>query len=101
MVNHVDWSHRDVHMFARHRITTSQADEALSDPERVVIEPDYASRSGRSTRIIGYAASLSDLLTIIVVRDEGVDYGASGWRSNIKDRAIYHSKEESWASSQT
>lgn len=95
MDKHVDWSHRDVHMFARHRITTSQADEALSDPERVVIEPDYASRSGRSVRIIGYAASLSDVLTIIIVHHDGVDYGASGWRSNSKDRAIYHSKEES------
>ena len=41
-------------MFARHGITAKQADEALTDPEAVVFDPDYASLSGRSVRTIGW-----------------------------------------------
>jgi hypothetical protein len=32
----------------KHDVTNDQADEALRDPERVVIQPDYKSRSGKS-----------------------------------------------------
>lgn len=93
MFRNVDWSERDVHMFERHGVTTSQTEEALADPERVVLNPDYASRSGQSVRVIGYAGSIDHVLSVILVVEEGHVYGASGWRSNLKDRTIYHQKE--------
>lgn len=79
-------------MYERHGVTTAQGDEALADPERVVIDPDYASKSGQSVRIIGYSPSRQEVLTVIVVVDGGHEYGASGWPSNDKDRRIYHQK---------
>jgi len=94
MFTNVDWSERDAYMFTRHGITTSQAEEALADPERVVINPDYASKSGQSVRIIGYAPSVDAVLTIIVVNDNGHEYGANGWASNQRDQNIYHQKEQ-------
>ncbi|MGB8381918.1 MAG: hypothetical protein WCG47_11815 [Dermatophilaceae bacterium] len=66
-----------------------EANEAVDDPERVVIDPDYSSTSGRSARIIGFSQSANDVLTIIVLTDEGVTYGVNAWRSNARDRRIY------------
>jgi hypothetical protein len=94
MFTDVDWSERDAHMFTRHGLQTWVADEALEDPNRIVIEPDYASKSGASVRIIGYSPTLKTVLTVIVVVDEGREYGASGWESNSKDRSIYYRKGE-------
>jgi len=42
------------HMEARHGISTMVADEALTDPNRVVIDPDYGSVGGGSVRVVGY-----------------------------------------------
>lgn len=74
---------------ASHDVTPSEADEALSDPERVVIEPDYNSTSGRSVRIIGFSQTVGDVLTVIVLTDEDATYGVNAWRSNARDRRIY------------
>lgn len=90
----VNWSKRDEHMFERHGITTGQAEEALADPERLWIEPDYASRNGISIRVVGYCSSIDTLLTLILVPHEGTMYGASGWRSNSKDQRLYREKGE-------
>lgn len=43
---------RDEHL-ARHGVTIDQANEALDDAKRVVIDPDYASKSGVGIRTIG------------------------------------------------
>ena len=94
MFRNVDWSERSAHMFAKHALRTAQADEALEDPNRVVINPDYASKSGQAVRIIGYSPTLQTVLTVIVVVDSGHEYGASGWESNTKDRRIYYRKGE-------
>lgn len=85
----VDWTHGAAHMQANHGITATVADEALGDPDRVVIDPDYNSRSGQSVRIIGFSTTADELITVIVVVDDGVEYGANGWASNTKDRRIY------------
>jgi len=74
-------------------VTPEDADEALLDPVRIVIDPDYNSTSGRSVRIIGFSRSVDDLITVIVLEDEGVMYGANAWRSNAKDRRIYEEGE--------
>jgi len=33
-------------MEERHGVSVEQAEEALADPNRIVFEPDYASKSG-------------------------------------------------------
>ena len=54
MFMQVDWSHRSDYVLLRHGVTVSETEEALFDPERLVLEPDPASRSGRSVRVIGW-----------------------------------------------
>lgn len=88
----LDWSKRASYMFTKHGIETHCADEAYEDPERAVIQPDYASISGQSTRIIGWSRCADAVLTVIVVEDEGHLYGANAWKANEKDQAIYHGK---------
>ena len=73
-----------------HGISVEQAEEALADERRVVFEPDYASRSGQSVRVIGYSATASAVLTVIVVTDEtGKEWGGSGWPANKRDKTYY------------
>lgn len=93
MFEDVDWSYRAGYMFEKHGVTAEQANEALRDPMRAVVDPDYASKSGEGTRIIGYSPSFGDVLSIIVVLHGGREYGANGWRANDKDRAIYREVE--------
>lgn len=38
--DHIDWTHRGAYMHARHAITVEVANDAISDPQRVVIDPD-------------------------------------------------------------
>ena len=74
---------------ANHDVTPSEADEALADPKRIVIEPDYNSTSGRSMRVIGFSQTVGDLLTVIVLIEDNVTYGVNAWLSNARDRRIY------------
>ena len=89
MFERVDWSHRGEYMEDSHGIIPRVADDALADPNRVVIDPDYNSVTGRSVRIVGYADLIDAIVTVIVLSDGGVDYGVNGWRANEKDRRIY------------
>lgn len=81
-------------MEAKHGITPEVADDALGGPDRVVIEPDYNSTSGRSVRIIGFSVLADDLVTVIVIEEDGVEYGVNRWLSNAKDRRIYYDTAE-------
>jgi uncharacterized DUF497 family protein len=86
----LDWTHRGEYIYAKHGVTIAAANSAVRDPERVAIEPDYNSESGRTVRIIGYSTVLDDVLTVIALRGEnGVEYGVNCWVSNVKDRRIY------------
>lgn len=76
-------------MHRKHGVTTEEADEALDDPDRVVLNPDPASKSGQSVRVIGYSISAADLITVITVEYEGTTYGGNGWRSSDIDRRRY------------
>jgi uncharacterized DUF497 family protein len=88
----VDWSHRSEYINAKHGVTTEQANEALADAAAVVIDPDPASISGKSTRTIGYSASLGDILTVITVEDEGITCGSNAWAANDRDRRTYRER---------
>jgi hypothetical protein len=63
----VDWTHGAAHMKDNHGITPEVANQALGDPDRVVIDPDYNSRSGQSVRIIGFSVTADDIITVIVM----------------------------------
>src|SRR5689334_21129756 len=89
VLERVDWSHRGAYMQRKHGISPAIANEALEDPNRVVIDPDYNSESGRSARIIGFSVAADDVITVIVLEDDGIEYGVNGWTANAKDRGLY------------
>lgn len=76
-------------MLARHGIHPEWADEALSDPDAVVLDPDPSSKSGQSVRTIGWSVTASRLITVITLVHEGTLYGVNGWESNSTDRRVY------------
>ena len=43
----VDWTKRGEYL-AKHGVTVTQASEALTDPDAVVFDPDYNSRTGEA-----------------------------------------------------
>lgn len=85
----VDWTYQADYMATRHGVTVEQANEALADPDALVFDPDYASRSGRSVRTIGWSPSSGRLLTVITVVDAGVVYGVNAWPANDIDTRHY------------
>src|SRR4051812_45241648 len=92
----IDWRHRDVYIRTRSErrpgdtgIQPEWADEAAVDPMAQVIDPDPASRSGRSTRVIGYSAAADMVITVILLTDEGITYGVNAWRANASDEREY------------
>ena len=92
MFEAADWSHRGDYI-AKHGVTSAQADEAIADPERVVINPDPASKSGRGVRIIGYSTTAQAVLTVIVLDDEGTTHGVNAWKANARDQRLYRGEE--------
>ena len=89
----VDWSHRGGYVALKHGILPSEANEALRDPERLVIEPDPASKSGRSVRVIGWSHTHGAALTVIVLENDGIEYGVNAWPSSPTDQRRYFEEE--------
>lgn len=83
------WADDRSEHLARHGVTISQAEEALADVDRVVIEPDYASKSAKGIRTVGFSRSFGDVLTVLTVPFEGDVYGATAFRANRRDRYHY------------
>ena len=96
----VDWSQRGAYMQRKHGVAPATADEALEDPNRVVIDPDYNSESARSVRIIGFSVTADDVITVIVLENDGTEYGVNGWTANEKDRRLYAAGSEGEADEQ-
>lgn len=92
----VDWRHGAKHMWTNHRVTVEEANEAMADVDALWLDPDPKSTSGSSIRVIGYCPSRREVLTVILVRDSGVDWlwGANGWPANSTDRAKYRQGSE-------
>ena len=76
-------------MYERHGITIEQATEALEDPDALIIDPDYASRSGLSTRTIGWCDGRAELLAVITIRRGRTTYGINAWPANRGDARRY------------
>ena len=76
-------------MWFRHRILVSWAQEACQDSARIVLDPDPASRSGRSLRVIGLSRQANSILVVILVRQGSTFFAATSWRANEQDRRMY------------
>ncbi len=85
----VDWTKRGEYL-AKHGVTVTQASEALTDPDAVVFDPDYNSRTGEGVRTIGFSPSAASVMTVITYVMDGVTNGASAWKSNSRDRRYYY-----------
>lgn len=88
----VDWNERADYMFAKHGVTVEQANEALTDPDRVVLDPDPASRSGVSIRTIGYSPTRREIIAVLTVDEDGIVYGINGWPANSTDQRRYRER---------
>jgi hypothetical protein len=88
-VTEVDWKYRADYIRRRHDIEAEWPNEALDDPDALRIEPDPASRSGRSVRTIGYSGRAGGLVTVITVEEAGVTFGVNAWRSSETDARRY------------
>lgn len=76
-------------MRLRHRVLPSWAQEAWEDPTALVVDPDPASRSGRSIRVIGYSPGARAVLVLVLVKDADQLIAASAWRANASHRRRY------------
>jgi len=83
-----DWSFRERYMQTRHGVSPTEANEALRDPFRVVLEPDPSSKSGAGIRVIGMTAARR-LLTVIVMNLNGLFFGVNRWMANTTDFRRY------------
>ncbi len=90
----VDWSHRGDYITTRHGVSVEHADEALADPDALVFDPDYASRSGRSVRTIGWSPGAGHLVTVITVAEGAVVHGVNAWPSSDGDARRYRIEEQ-------
>ncbi|GAB3036509.1 hypothetical protein GCM10027052_13570 [Parafrigoribacterium mesophilum] len=91
----IEWDdHAVAHMLASHGVTVTEAEEALTDLERIAQIPDPASRSGNSDRYIGWSTSRNELLVVIVVHDGDILYGGNAWPANAKAQRIYNERKD-------
>ena len=89
-----DWSKRADYIRTRHAVEPSWANEAVEDHHAVWLQPDPASRSGHSVRVVGYSTSAQQVLTLILV-EAGVEPSVSpdatggeatrGWPAKVID----------------
>jgi hypothetical protein len=86
-----DWSERGEYMLARHSIHPAWANEALDDPDRVVITPDPASKSGRAVRTIGWSHPSNRIITVITLNSRL--HGVNGWVANSSDQRLYREED--------
>lgn len=69
-------------MWEAHRVTPTTAQEAIEDVGAVWFEPDPASKSGLTSRVVGYSRSRLQILCVIVLPTEGTYEGINAWRAN-------------------
>lgn len=82
------------HMWESHRVTPAEADEAVEDVEAVWYEPDPASKSGLTSRVVGYSHSRRQVLCVIVLPVEEGYEGVNAWPANSTYRRIYREVQD-------
>lgn len=81
------------HMLHGHGITVEQANEAVNDIDAIWYDPDPASKSGLSVRVVGWSSSRQEIVTVILLHDGGDWTGVNGWPANYgRDRTAYRRK---------
>lgn len=85
----IGWSFAVEHMWTRHLVLLSWAQEAVRDTRRLIFDPDPASLSGAAIRIIGYSRRADMVLAVIVVRYGGRYFAASAWKANASQTRRY------------
>lgn len=93
----VDWSKRADYVRARHAVEVEWANEAVNDGLALWLDPDPASRTGHSVRVIGYSGTAGVVLTVILVRpdtdpDDSPDgdwWGGNAWIASKRDQRTY------------
>jgi hypothetical protein len=79
----------EAHMLA-HGVTVEEANEAVTDPNAVWYDPDPASLSGDSVRVVGWSATRPGIVTVILLRDGDSWSGVNGWPTKSgRDRTAY------------
>jgi len=78
---------------ARHSIHPAWANEALEDPDRVVITPDPASKSGRAARTIFWSHTANRIIAVITLVDNGRLHSVNGWVANSSDQRLYREED--------
>lgn len=84
----LDWRYRGDYI-VKHGVSPELADEAFCDPNRLVLDPDPASRSGKTVRVIGWCRSVQRHVTVIALPAAEATYGVNAWFSNSTDQRHY------------
>lgn len=62
---------------------------ACGDPNRLAIDLDPSSVSGRTVRVIGWNPSLRWVVTVIALPEGEVTWGVNAWLANSTDQRRY------------
>lgn len=90
MTERVTWTEKAAAHMLRHEITVEQANEAVNDLGAVWFDPDPASLSGDSVRVVGYSNTRQALVTVILLHDGDNWQGVNGWPTKSgRDRTAY------------
>lgn len=89
------WSREaERHMWESHRVTPTEAEEAIQDVDALWFEPDPASKSELTSRVIGYSRTRLQVLCVIVLSTEDGHEGVNGWPANSTYRRIYREAQD-------
>jgi hypothetical protein len=83
-----NWLYRGEYMKQRHGVSPLEAKQALTDPWRVIRNPDPSSVSGGGVRTIGVTRARR-LPTVITLVSGGTRWGVNGWDANPTDVRRY------------
>lgn len=103
VIEDVDWFHRGQYIQTRSArrpgerdVTPEWATEAVFDPERLVLAPDPASKSGESVRVIGMSRSANRIYVVILTPKDaatvavtGSWWGVNSWEASPRDQRRY------------
>lgn len=88
------WTVEQVAHMLEHGITVEMANESIDDPAAIEADPDPKSVTGLGVRRVGHSPTRGRVLTVIVIRRDGLMYGASGWPASGIDYRSYADRTE-------
>lgn len=89
----VDWPARARQHAANHGLTVDSCTEAVTDPDRLVIDPDSKSETGKSFKIIGWSRQAAHHVTVVLIHEpDGGITAATAWPSSRQERRDYNTR---------